>query len=455
LTLSPVTPPTGETSTLSPEASGEFPAQPPPGRIARVPLGARIKERYEVRAVLGEGGQGIVYHAWDRKIDGNYQLRVTIPLDEVGRAHHGFDDGQLRIDVTLKNQAKVPTRHAIKLDFALLRGPFSDSLGRSTHCVSLQDGRVRAVPAPSSDETWGALLKSTDLRMRPSNDGPFTLPDSFFGSAPQVLDVQLSADARLLAICGKTDDILLRPVVGDNKTLEHPDAKSVTHLAFSPRGDRLVSVDDKDSLVLHNAGTGSFVSSFSADGRVDELACADGGELVSAIVFRRERTLTVWPAPPTSALPLTLQTIEPTTHALSADGRTAAVLGRRSPASGSSSDADDVLLLVDLSGLRTRRTTTPPISEVFSFPEQPPTSVAFAACGRHLAVGTSSGALMLFAVRAQALHHLVTLIDPLQQDDLQQNAVTCLRFDGDRQLVAGTQNGDVFVWDLPETAMAH
>jgi len=224
---------------------------------------------------------------WEYEIEKNF-VRFTIPLEEVGLEHHNFDDGQLKIDVFINNKANEQTKSSVKIDFALLQAGLQDSRSRRIHAVALQNGRASAVPAGTGNDDWGPLLKSTAQSLRALSDETLVLPESswFSDERPRVQDVQISSDARQIAICGESDEFILRRVGEQNEKLEHEDAENLTHLGFSHSGDRLVSVDDAGMWVLHDTSTQKVVIQRSADGPVGAISCADEGQLVSALVTR-------------------------------------------------------------------------------------------------------------------------------------------------------------------------
>ena len=82
-----------------PSAAAAAPAEPQPGHT--LPLGTRLRD-YEITGLIGEGGFGIVYLAWDHSLQRKVAIKEYMPASLAARV-----DGSSAIVV----KSRAPSRH--------------------------------------------------------------------------------------------------------------------------------------------------------------------------------------------------------------------------------------------------------------------------------------------------------------------------------------------------------
>jgi len=385
----------------------------------------------------------------------SWLTRVDTKLGDIGYEHFSFTKGRLDIQLSVRNYADQVTDAHITIDLARRAFQFRDPRTRPIVSVAvLPDGHALAMPGRNTPESWGPLRQSTDQDSRELADEEVELPK--WGS-PRIHHAELSPDGSLLASVGEGSGWTLRRVGDDDTYRDHDGADEVVKVAFSPSGDRAVTASSTGTVVLHDTSSdspGQTLARASNSKRIVGLACAEHGRAVSALIADGVRfSLTVWS--PLSSAPRKLQSLAiPLAHALSAYGSTAAVIGQLTTASGSrGATAQSSLQLFDV---RPSAVADSSPSATFAFNDELPQSVAFAECGRHLAVGTSAGTLMIFEILDRGLRLMGTLPAPRAGILDGDNPVSCLRFSRDEsRLVAGTERGHVTVWELPVNSWDH
>ena len=82
-----------------------------PGNVHVLPNGTYLKRRYQIQKLLGQGGFGITYLAWDHKMQTNIAIKEFFPQSIVGR------NCTLSLEVCCNTQNLIPSFHSSKQRF--------------------------------------------------------------------------------------------------------------------------------------------------------------------------------------------------------------------------------------------------------------------------------------------------------------------------------------------------